>query len=107
MRAASSMLFICVSSIRSIMDLTALIYVVAAMSFLLNQMLFVVSDSKLVCGKPLQRHRCTLFIVRRYHEPRQGSCLFISICDRNRNQSCCEHASVCLGVTHGHHAGTL
>src|SRR5450756_1617192 len=77
------------------------------MSFLLNQMSFVVSDSKLACGEPLQRHCRTLFIVRRYHEPRQRSCLFIGICDRNRDQGCCKHASVCLAVTHGHHVGTL
>src|SRR5450830_1712891 len=77
------------------------------MSFLLNQMLFVVSDSKLACGEPLQRHRRALFIVRRYHESRQGSCLFICICDRNRYQSYCKHALVCLAITHGHHVGTL
>src|SRR5450830_2166010 len=77
------------------------------MSFLLNQMSFVVSNSKLACGEPLQRHRCTLFIVRRYLKPRQRSCLFIRICDRNRYQSYCKHASVCLAVTDRHHAGTL
>src|SRR5664280_2955365 len=47
-------------------------------------------------------------VVRRLrHEPRQRSCLLVGICDCNRDQSCCKHASVCLAVTHGHHVGTL
>src|SRR5664279_4526607 len=77
------------------------------MSFLLSQMSFVVSNSKLACGEALQRHRRALFIVRRYHEPRQGSCLFVSIRHGNRDPGDCEHASVCLAITHGHHVGTL
>src|SRR5664280_831882 len=83
------------------------IYVVAAMSFLLSQISFVVSNSKLACGEALQRHRRALFIIRRYHEPRQGSCLFVSIRHGNRDPGDCEHASVCLTTTHGHHVGTL